>query len=355
MAAMYAVLPAVDLVALDLALDAAARTARAAGDTRTTDQLRADALATVGHGALASGWLGAAGARRDSTAEASDRRAGVTGRAVAPGTGLDGFRLGSVGGRPPRIHVTVPLAVLVGADSGPAADAHTADLHTTDRETADLETADLETADLETTDDDAAADPRPSPPPRRRARAGPLVKAEAGHPVRRLADVAVLDGYGPISPDVARALALGGTWRRLVTDPLSGVVLDVGRRRYAPPPDLADLVRARDRYCVRPGCGARAQSCDLDHTVPFHQGGRTAVDNLGALCASDHALKTAGGYRVEQPAPGVFEFHLPSGHSYRRELDGSTSMLGRRSTRHASKVVDEARRSRGEAHGRPPF
>jgi hypothetical protein len=150
------------------------------------------------------------------------------------------------------------------------------------------------------------------------------------HGAQRVPPVAALDGYGPISPDVARALALGGTWQRLVTDPRSGVVLDVGRRRYTPPPELARLVRARDRFCVRPGCGARAQSCDLDHTMPFHLGGPTALANLGPLCPGDHALKSQGGYRVEQPEPGVFEFHLPSGHSYRRELDASTTMLRRR-------------------------
>uniref|UniRef100_UPI002852BDF9 DUF222 domain-containing protein n=2 Tax=Actinomyces oris TaxID=544580 RepID=UPI002852BDF9 len=39
----------------------------------------------------------------------------------------------------------------------------------------------------------------------------------------------------------AWALAAGGTWRRLVTDPASGVVIDVGRTRYRPPAGLADL------------------------------------------------------------------------------------------------------------------
>ncbi|TFH50888.1 HNH endonuclease, partial [Actinomyces viscosus] len=33
----------------------------------------------------------------------------------------------------------------------------------------------------------------------------------------------------------AWCLAAGGTWRRLVTDPLSGTVIDVGRSRYRPP------------------------------------------------------------------------------------------------------------------------
>jgi len=202
----------------------------------------------------------------------------------SPGGAGACFRVGSIGGRPARINVTVPLSVLLGADR-------------------DVEEAARRRWDPATTD--------PVPPV-------------------QVGEVALLEGYGPVTPDVARALAMGGVWRRLVTDPTSGTVLDVGRTRYTPPPEMADLVRARDRYCVRPGCGARAQGCDLDHTTPFHLGGRTAVDNLGALCASDHALKTDGVYRVEQPEEGVFVFHLPSGHSYRRERDGSTTMLGRR-------------------------
>ncbi|OLO58364.1 DUF222 domain-containing protein, partial [Actinomyces oris] len=36
----------------------------------------------------------------------------------------------------------------------------------------------------------------------------------------------------------AWALAAGGTWKRLITDPVSGVVIDVGRTRYRPPAGL---------------------------------------------------------------------------------------------------------------------
>ncbi|OLO64649.1 HNH endonuclease, partial [Actinomyces oris] len=63
----------------------------------------------------------------------------------------------------------------------------------------------------------------------------------------------------------AWALAAGGTWKRLVTDPVSGVVIDVGRTRYRPPAGLADLVRARDRACVFPTCQTPAERCDIDH------------------------------------------------------------------------------------------
>src|SRR5262249_16363841 len=54
-----------------------------------------------------------------------------------------------------------------------------------------------------------------------------------------------LAGYGPIPADLARELAAEGTWRRLVTDPLSGTLLDFGRTTYRPPVGLPDFVRAR--------------------------------------------------------------------------------------------------------------
>ncbi|WP_193721650.1 DUF222 domain-containing protein, partial [Georgenia subflava] len=58
MASLYAVLPAEDCVTVDLALDAIATTAKAAGDTRTMSQLRADAMAAMARGTIHTGWTG---------------------------------------------------------------------------------------------------------------------------------------------------------------------------------------------------------------------------------------------------------------------------------------------------------
>lgn len=131
---------------------------------------------------------------------------------------------------------------------------------------------------------------------------------------------AELVGYGPITAPEARRLASDPTsvWRRLVTDPLSGAVLDVGRTRYRPPSELAAHVRARDRWCARPGCSAAARSCDLDHTVDYGRDvGTTADHNLGPLCPRDHQVKTDGGFRVRQLGPGLFEWVTPLGRRYR--------------------------------------
>ncbi|MQA09803.1 MAG: DUF222 domain-containing protein [Pseudonocardiaceae bacterium] len=64
-----------------------------------------------------------------------------------------------------------------------------------------------------------------------------------------------LAGYGPIPAGIARKIAHypHSTWRRLITDPATGQLLDVGRTRYRPPAALNEYVRARDKECRMPG------------------------------------------------------------------------------------------------------
>jgi len=125
-----------------------------------------------------------------------------------------------------------------------------------------------------------------------------------------------LHGYGPITAGVARRIAADGTWRRLLTDPASGAVLDVGRTRYTPPADLAEHVLVRDRSCRFPTCTRPAEGCDLDHTIPWEQGGVTAARNLGPVHRGHHNDKTHHGWRLHQPEPGRFIWTAPTGHRY---------------------------------------
>ena len=94
---------------------------------------------------------------------------------------------------------------------------------------------------------------------------------------------AELVGHGPIPASLAREVAAEGVWRRLVTDPLSGTLLDYGRTTYHPPAGLADHVRARDVYCRFPGCRRRAADAELDHVIAWSDGGTTSENNLAAL------------------------------------------------------------------------
>lgn len=83
-----------------------------------------------------------------------------------------------------------------------------------------------------------------------------------------------------------------------------------------PHPALRRHVEIRDRTCRFPGCRRPARKSQQDHTVEHQHGGRSVEDNLGPLCVLHHALKSAGHWRLHQPAPGTFCWSSPLGHGY---------------------------------------
>jgi hypothetical protein len=122
---------------------------------------------------------------------------------------------------------------------------------------------------------------------------------------------AILDGE-PVPAGIGRDLAdAATTWRRAVTAPVTGHLLDYGTTHYLPSP-LRRYVLARDRRCRIPGCPQRAPSrLQLDHATPYPEGPSNTT-NTGALCVRHHQLKTLG--------------HLDLTHS---SNDGSTTLTTR--------------------------
>lgn len=104
------------------------------------------------------------------------------------------------------------------------------------------------------------------------------------------------------------------TLRRLVTDPVTGHLLDRGRHSYRVPESLRRFLVARDRFCRFPGCCRRASGGEIDHAFPWSDGGATDRGNLGVLCKRHHLAKTFGGWRIEYRRPdGVCTWNSPQG------------------------------------------
>jgi hypothetical protein len=127
-----------------------------------------------------------------------------------------------------------------------------------------------------------------------------------------------LTGYGPITAQTARQLAAdeSGTWRRLLTDPDTGALLDIGEHRYRPTQRLRDFVSARDDVCAFPTCNQPGYRCEYEHIRPFAAGGSTCRGN-GALACRRHnqcKLNTGWSYRLDRD--GSFTWTSSTGHSY---------------------------------------
>jgi hypothetical protein len=92
---------------------------------------------------------------------------------------------------------------------------------------------------------------------------------------------------------------------RVLTDPVTGMVINADN--YRPTASLRRYLEQRDRHCQFPVCNRDARYTDIDHTVPWEEGGRTVPENLACLCRGHHTLKHHCGWKVKQTSPGILE------------------------------------------------
>ncbi|MBU1586891.1 MAG: HNH endonuclease [Actinobacteria bacterium] len=132
---------------------------------------------------------------------------------------------------------------------------------------------------------------------------------------------ALLEGVGPIDLDTARRLAVESpSLTRLLTDPVTGAVLQLDPHQYRLTAALKRWLCVTQPTCDFPGCGRRAVNCDLDHTVARAEGGTSTAHNLAPRCRLHHTLKHQTRWKVESgPAHARPVWTSPTG--YQRTTD----------------------------------
>ncbi|HEX8093430.1 HNH endonuclease signature motif containing protein [Jatrophihabitans sp.] len=128
-----------------------------------------------------------------------------------------------------------------------------------------------------------------------------------------------LAGYGPITAETARRLAAdaSGTWRRLLTEPDTGQLLDISQNSYRPSQRLRDFVAARDSVCGFPTCSQPAYRCEYEHITPYGRGGQTCRCNGALACKRHNLCKIDTGWAYRYHHDGSFTWTDDTGHSYR--------------------------------------
>ncbi|WP_458779967.1 HNH endonuclease signature motif containing protein [Arthrobacter sp. D3-16] len=133
---------------------------------------------------------------------------------------------------------------------------------------------------------------------------------------------AMLDGFGPIPPSMARVLVADGanSFYRLLVDPRDGAPLEIGRTSYRLTKAMRNWLRLRDGKCPFPGCSNNALDNEADHLLAWHNGGTTGISNLGQPCPKHHKLRHTGGW---QPTPATQNeppgWTSPTGRHYKSE------------------------------------
>src|SRR3954451_2695 len=129
---------------------------------------------------------------------------------------------------------------------------------------------------------------------------------------------AQLTGYGPITAETARRLAAeqSGTWRRLLTDPDTGALLDISTDRYKPAQRLRDYVAARDDVCAFPTCNQPGYRCEYEHTTPYSKGGSTCRCNGALACRRHNQCKLDTGWNYARNSDGSFTWTTSTAHHH---------------------------------------
>ncbi|WP_344790584.1 HNH endonuclease [Gryllotalpicola daejeonensis] len=129
-----------------------------------------------------------------------------------------------------------------------------------------------------------------------------------------------IQGVGMIDPVKARQLiARAPSLRRILTGPISSAIIDFDRTTYRVPAELKRMILLRDEHCRAPNCPHPAK--ELDHTIDYARGGKTARANLAGFCANHHHVKHEAGWSVTQFADGVLDWIGPTRRHYRTRSD----------------------------------
>jgi Domain of unknown function (DUF222) len=281
-------LPAARTLLADRHISALAKALQAAGVAGTLDEVRAEVFLALLTGQSPESLLAAAEASRKTAA-----RPGQSGRSAESGPDRRAiWPDGPMG----TVHLTMPLSAWLGFTGAPGDVAGHGPVDTwTARDLAAVMATQSGTSYCLS------------------------VTTPQGHPIGHACTTRPPPGpppLGPAPPGVPEGLA--GWLAGLKVEWLERGTCSHSRqtKAYKPGKALDHLIKIRNATCTAPGCRRAAQRCDIDHVVPFHEGGRTCECNCHPLCRRHHRCKGSAGWHVDMPEPGVVTWRLPHGRGY---------------------------------------
>ena len=125
--------------------------------------------------------------------------------------------------------------------------------------------------------------------------------------------VARLEGQGAVPIQTLRSLLADSVVRVTgVIDHRNSEPVDA----YEIPERMREQMILANPYEIFPWGTRSSRHTDLDHTIPYADGGPTSPANLGPLNRTAHRAKTHAGWRCRQVRPGQWLWRSPFGRAY---------------------------------------
>lgn len=136
-------------------------------------------------------------------------------------------------------------------------------------------------------------------------------------PDGRVADVARVDGHGPVTLDWLTAVL--GTRCHFTVRPVLDVEGQAPVDAYEIPDRHRRAVRMITPADTFPYANCLTDDMDVDHTEPWRDDGppgQSRIGNYGPMTRHHHRIKTHGEWQVRQPFPGIYIWRDPDGVYY---------------------------------------
>ena len=136
--------------------------------------------------------------------------------------------------------------------------------------------------------------------------------------------IARLEGHGPVTEAwITRVL---GPHARFKITPVIDLAGQAPVDAYEIPDRHRQAVHLMTPADTFPYASSLSRKMQVDHTIPFDQGGETAIGNYGPMTTRHHRIKTHGRWQVKQPFPGIYLYQDPHGTYYLVDHTGTRKL-----------------------------
>ena len=126
--------------------------------------------------------------------------------------------------------------------------------------------------------------------------------------------IARLEGHGPVTEAwVTRVL---GPNARFKIQPVLDLAGQAPVDSYEIPDRHRQAVHLMTPADTFPFASSLSRKQQVDHTIPFEEGGESGIGNYGPMTIRHHRIKTHGRWQVQQPFPGIYVWRDPNGAHY---------------------------------------
>lgn len=119
------------------------------------------------------------------------------------------------------------------------------------------------------------------------------------------------EGHGPVTEAWVRTVL--GPRARFTILPVLDLAGQAPVDSYEIPERHRQAVRMMTPADTFPYASCTAPSMQVDHSVPYDEGGISGIGNYGPMATFHHRVKTHGGVEVRQPFPGIYVWRDPGG------------------------------------------